>query len=433
LEHLYKVSGAVSVIFLNTVPIAYAGFHSEGEKAINLSDLQLGSELQTNIYRSDKPLHATVKLGGKAHLTTCSAIRTAHNEQVGSILVGIPEAKVIASQGAMLSYGTQIKREIQSWIVGIGGVSLFVFSLVALIIATQITRLIGRTGDSLKATMNHITSVSRDVASASQNLAERAGEQASYFEETSSSLEEISSQTKQNAGSADRVNTLMNEATRIIERANRSMTALTMSMTEITNASSETSRIIKTIDEVAFQTNLLALNAAVEAARAGEAGAGFAVVADEVRNLAMRAAEASKNTEGLIQDTAKKVQSGSDLVTKTYEDFSEISVSASKVSELVAEIATASNEQSEGIIQVSEAVHQIDKLTQLNVANAEQFAAVSEEMNTQVEQMEDILQGLIALIGKDRERVKSEKSEGFKHIRPSSTKPGKAGVPTLIP
>ncbi|MBU0968853.1 MAG: Cache 3/Cache 2 fusion domain-containing protein, partial [Proteobacteria bacterium] len=128
------------------------------------------------------------------------------------------------------------------------------------------------------------------LASNSQSLSEGATEQAASIEETSSSLEEMSSMTKRNADNANQADTYMKDATRVIHEAEVAMRELTTSMQEIYQASEETSKIIKTIDEIAFQTNLLALNAAVEAARAGEAGAGFAVVADEVRNLAMRAA-----------------------------------------------------------------------------------------------------------------------------------------------
>jgi methyl-accepting chemotaxis protein len=174
---------------------------------------------------------------------------------------------------------------------------------------------------------------------------------------------------------------------------------LTESMKEISGASEETAKIIKTIDEIAFQTNLLALNAAVEAARAGEAGAGFAVVADEVRNLAMRAAEAAKNTANLIEGTVKKIKNGSDTVSKTNEAFSKVATQAKKVSELVGEISAASQEQAQGIEQINKAVAEMDKVTQQNAANAEESAAASEEMNAQAEVMKGFVGDLMALVG----------------------------------
>jgi methyl-accepting chemotaxis protein len=127
------------------------------------------------------------------------------------------------------------------------------------------------------------------------------------------------------------------------------MKALTSQMTEITKTSEETSKIVKTIDEIAFQTNLLALNAAVEAARAGEAGAGFAVVADEVRNLAMRSAEAAKNTSGLIEDTIGRIRQGATLVTETNERFDKVSESVTQIIDLIDGIAKSSASQTQGI------------------------------------------------------------------------------------
>jgi methyl-accepting chemotaxis protein len=191
----------------------------------------------------------------------------------------------------------------------------------------------------------------------------------------------------------------MKESRQMVERANGSMTELIQSMEDISKASDETSKIIKTIDEIAFQTNLLALNAAVEAARAGEAGAGFAVVANEVRNLAMRAAEAAKNTSVLIEGTVKKVREGSELVERTGGAFSEVSKSAAKVAGLVAEIAAASSEQAQGIDQINKAVTEMDKVTQQTAANAEESASASEEMNAQAEQMKEVAGEIMRIVG----------------------------------
>ena len=204
---------------------------------------------------------------------------------------------------------------------------------------------------------------------------------------------------RQNAGNANQAEEHMKEASRIVHKANSSMTALTASMQEISGASEKTSKIIKTIDEIAFQTNLLALNAAVEAARAGDAGAGFAVVADEVRNLAMRAAEAAKETESLIDVTVRKTKDGTDLVVETNTAFSEVADSTSKVNELVTQIAAASNEQAQGIEQVNISVSAMDKVIAQTAASAEESTSVSEEMNAQAGQMKHIADGLVSMVG----------------------------------
>lgn len=244
-----------------------------------------------------------------------------------------------------------------------------------------------------------IISASGQVSSDSLQLAQDLSQQASSIEETSSSLEEISSMTKNNADNANQADHLVNDSKQIVGTANESVVELTVSMEDISKASEETSKIIKTIDEIAFQTNLLALNAAVEAARAGEAGSGFAVVADEVRNLAMRAAEAARNTSELIEGTVKRVKDGAELVTKTNENFTGVASSTMKIGELIAEIASTSNEQARDIEQVNRAVAEMDNITRQNAANAEKSASSSEQMNERVEQMKSFVDDLINLFG----------------------------------
>ncbi len=230
------------------------------------------------------------------------------------------------------------------------------------------------------------------VGASSQSLSEGASEQAASVEEAGSSLEEISSMTKQNADNANQADRLMKETIQVVESANLSMRDLTDSMGEISKASREISKIIKTIDEIAFQTNLLALNAAVEAARAGAAGAGFAVVAEEVRNLAMRSADAAKNTSAMIEDTIRKVGNGSELVTKANEAFKQVTESAVRVGSLLGEIAATSREQSQGIEQVNMAMGEMDKVAQQN-------AATSEELSAQAEEMDGVVNELLAITG----------------------------------
>ncbi len=263
----------------------------------------------------------------------------------------------------------------------------------------SITNPIKRVIAGLTEGADQVASASSQVSGASQSLAEGASEQAAGLEETSASIEEMTSMTRQNADNASQANTLMAETGRVVDNANQSMAELTGSMQEISAASEETAKIIKTIDEIAFQTNLLALNAAVEAARAGEAGAGFAVVADEVRNLAMRAADAAKNTSQLIEGTVKKIRNGSDVVSKTNEAFASVAGGARRVGELVGEITAASQEQAQGIEQINKAVAEMDKVVQQNAAGAEESASASEELNAQAEQMKGYVAELVALVG----------------------------------
>lgn len=312
----------------------------------------------------------------------------AQNQSNISFTVFVPEDDIMAGvRRILLTTGG---------VTGGGGVLIL---LVALLVTYQITRPLNIIIDGLKEGAGQVSTSSGQIASASQSLADGSSEQAASLEETSSSLEEMSSMTKQNADNANQADNLMKEANLVVGKANDSMAELTESMSEISTASEETSKIIKTIDEIAFQTNLLALNAAVEAARAGEAGAGFAVVADEVRNLAMRAADAANNTAELIEGTVKKTKDGTELVVKTNEAFSEVANSAAKVGELVGEIAAASNEQSRGIEQVNTAVIDMDKVTQMNAANAEQSASASQEMSAQAEQMTAMVDDLVTLVG----------------------------------
>jgi methyl-accepting chemotaxis protein len=282
----------------------------------------------------------------------------------------------------------------------------------------SITKPVQRIVADISEGSDQVSTAAGQVSTSSQLLAEGASEQASAVEETSSTLEELSAMTKQNASHAGQAKTMMDEALKIINRVNTDMQNMAEAIEEVARNSEETSRIIKTIDEIAFQTNLLALNAAVEAARAGEAGAGFAVVADEVRNLAMRAAEAAKNTSSLIENTVRSIQNSHELTKIAQEAYKENMDISGKINGLIGEIDAASQEQAQGINQINKAVAEMDKVIQQNAATAEESASASEEMNAQAAEMKKSIQELVVLVrgktngnGNREKRTAAEKSE----------------------
>jgi methyl-accepting chemotaxis protein len=302
--------------------------------------------------------------------------------------------------------------------ISVAGIVVILAAVVVFMIARSVANPINYISSGLAEGASQVAAASTQIASSSHSLAEGSSEQAASLEETSSSLEEISSMTKQNADNANQADVLMKETNTVVSTARDSMAHLTASMNEITQASEETSKIIKTIDEIAFQTNLLALNAAVEAARAGEAGAGFAVVADEVRNLAMRAAEAAKNTSVLIEGTLQKVSRGSEYVLETSGAFEQVEEQSEKAGQLVTEIAAASREQSDGIEQLNRAVNEMDKVVQQNAASAEESSSASQEMSTQADSMHTLVQDLVSLVGGNGT---VDKGRGRKAVRKSQS------------
>jgi len=294
-------------------------------------------------------------------------------------------------------------KEIALKIIFSGIVGLLIVSSLSVLLIFSIDRPIHRVVKGLTEGAQAVLSVSSQVSQASQQVAQGSGAQAAGIEETSSALGEIASMTKQNASNAGEANGLMSEVGDLVNKGKESMDRMNAAIQEIKRSSDATSRIVKTIDEIAFQTNLLALNAAVEAARAGDAGKGFAVVAEEVRNLAQRAGEAARNTAALIEGSVKNADQGVSVASETARALKDVTTSVQKVSELVSEIAAASKEQAQGIEQVTAAVAQMNQVTQANAANSEESASASEELKAQVARVNDMIQELVAIAGKSNE------------------------------
>mgnify|MGYP000011448264 FL=1 len=225
----------------------------------------------------------------------------------------------------------------------------------------------------------------KQVSDSSMQLSQGATEQASSIEELTASLEQVANQTQISAKNANQANELAEIAKNNAEQGNKQMAEMLNAMEEINNSSSNISKIIKVIDEIAFQTNILALNAAVEAARAGQHGKGFAVVAEEVRNLAARSANAAKETTELIKGTIKRTENGTKIARETAEALNKIVEGISKAATLVNDIAVASNEQAAAITQINQGIAQVSQVVQTNSATSEESAAASEELSSQAE------------------------------------------------
>lgn len=256
---------------------------------------------------------------------------------------------------------------------------------------TNITSSLSEVLGDIGQAADQVASGSRQVSDGSQALSQGSTEQASAIQELTASIAEIASQTKQNAVNASQANELATAARVHAEKGNEQMEAMLGSMTEINQSSTDISKIIKVIDDIAFQTNILALNAAVEAARAGQHGKGFAVVAEEVRNLAARSAEAAKETTSLIEGSIDKVQGGTKIANETAEALIQIVDGIEKAAELVAGIAEASNEQASGITQINKGIEQVAQVVQNNSATAEESAAASEELSGQAEMLKEMV------------------------------------------
>ena len=228
-----------------------------------------------------------------------------------------------------------------------------------------------------------IAGASSEVAAGSMDLSSRTEQQAASLEETASSMTELTSTVRQNNENAEHARKLAGTASKVAVHGGETVSQVVQTMGAINESSKKIVDIIGVIDGIAFQTNILALNAAVEAARAGEQGRGFAVVASEVRNLAHRSAAAAKEIKQLIGDSVERVEAGSRLVSEAGVTMGEVVKSVRDVTSIIGEIAVATGEQRQGIEQISDAVSQMDSVTQQNAALVEEAAAAAEALQQQ--------------------------------------------------
>jgi methyl-accepting chemotaxis protein len=281
-------------------------------------------------------------------------------------------------------------------IAGALGIPVF---LVVFVVVRSSTGELRRVTALLREGAHQVALASVEVSGAAQNLSNGATEQAAALEESSASMEELASSTTANADQATQAAALLDNVNEQMRSAGTSLEHMVASMHAIRDSSARVSKIIKTIDEIAFQTNILALNAAVEAARAGEAGAGFAVVADEVRGLAQRAAQAARDTTGPIEEATRNARDGQTHVDDVSRAMTAFTESVGRVREIARGVSDQSRQQALGIEQIRRAIVEMEKVTQVTAASAEESAAATEELNAQASSTLDHVRGLEVIVG----------------------------------
>ncbi len=241
------------------------------------------------------------------------------------------------------------------------------------------------------STASQVSQGSEQVSHGAQSLAQGAAHQANSIDNLSESVNVISTQVRETAENSVKASQLSSAASVAITKGNEQMQKLMNAMKDIDSKSTEISKIIKTIEDIAFQTNILALNAAVEAARAGVAGKGFAVVADEVRNLAGKSADAAKNTTSLISASVTAISDGVGLADETAAELEEIVKSVKETTDTISEITNATREQSSALAEITTGINQISEVVQVNSATSEESAAASEQLSGQANLLKELL------------------------------------------
>ena len=325
--------------------------------------------------------------------TQCNPTRKKEGEILKDVLAKQKGFFQAANEKAERDYNSA--RVVLLAVTGIGAVLALIL---AWLTVSRLARRLAGVIEDLSVRSADLERISAEISGASNSLAEASSEQAASLEETSATLEEMSSMTRSNAENANLTSQSTKQTIDLINSGGRTVETVTTAMSEITDSAEKIGQIIKTIEGIAFQTNLLALNAAVEAARAGEAGQGFAVVADEVRNLALRSAQAAKDTSALIEGTTQRVETGSANVAELAESFRKIEEGAQKVGNLIVEITSATNEQALGVEQANTAVAEMDKTTQSNASMAEETASSAVSLAEQTVHLNDLVQQLSAVV-----------------------------------
>ncbi len=368
------------------------------EQIGTLDEQQLNPAENRVLYAAKTDREAATKL----YFSEYHPIRTKQMKQVDDLLAEVQQQTSLNAHREIESLDTV--KTLVFWVAG-GGLVLCVLAVAwAWRTTSSVTARISSSVTALTSAMEQTTAAASQVAESAQSLARGSTEHAASLEETSASMEEMASLTRRNAENSHEAAGTMSETGKMVTDANAALADLVVSMNAIKQSSDKVSKIIKTIDEIAFQTNILALNAAVEAARAGETGLGFAVVADEVRSLAQRSAQAARDTASLIEESITNASDGHARVARVTTAIEAITTSAAKAKSLVDSVSGASREQAQGIDQVTQAITQMERVTQTTAAAAEESAAASEELSAQAVSSMDVVGQLAALVGATAQR-----------------------------
>ncbi len=255
--------------------------------------------------------------------------------------------------------------------------------------------MLGRIIVQVKAIIERVTTGANELSNSAQTLANGTSSQAANLEEVSSSMNEVSSRSKLINENAESARQLAVQSLKAVQKGSTRMEGMSHSMAEIKNTSSEVTKVVKAIEEIAFQTNLLALNAAVEAARAGKYGKGFAVVAEEVRSLASRSSEAAKNTTQLIENSSREVDKGVTIAGETSNALGEIVELVEKVHDIIGDIASASNEQTQMTEQIDSGLIDVNNIVQQNSAISEETSSAVAELSTQAFDLNELIKNIL--------------------------------------
>ncbi len=384
--------------------IATADGKDELTQMVKILDEWRGASLDLRFFAAANQREQASQLAlGKTKqlLDQAGAIATALSDRSGKIM---DESVQSAGRTTAITLGV---------VAGVAALAIVLASFLAVALLRGLGRSMNSIAGDLDSASKQTQSASRQVSASSQSLAQGANDQAMHLQQVAALLDGIQTQAKQNAEQAGRAELLANKARTNAHEGTQAMEQMAEAIRSIKEAADHTARIVKTIDEIAFQTNLLALNAAVEAARAGEAGRGFAVVAQEVRHLANRSATAAKDTSSLIENSQQRADHGVSATERVKALLMAIRSTVDEAHTLIDGVSETSADQRQVVQSITEAITQVDQVTQAGAASAEETAAAAEELSAQADSMRQIVDELHRIVhGGQADRRQSDRLDG---------------------